>query len=105
MAKRVFEIAKELGVKSKAIVDKCVAEGIPDIQNHMSSVKAGLEATVREWFSVSTDHESTTAVETADPVKLEEVRLERKTKARSDTGHVRRRLGADGWLFDDGCDR
>lgn len=85
MAKRVFEIAKELGVKSKAIVDKCVAEGIPNIQNHMSSISAGLEATVREWFSVSADHESTTAVETADPVKLEEVRLERKAKPRAKT--------------------
>ena len=53
MAKRVFEIAKELGIKSKAIVDKCRAEGIPEsvIKNHMSTASAGLEATFREWFS------------------------------------------------------
>ena len=30
MAKRVFEIAKELGVKSKAVVEKCHHEGIPE---------------------------------------------------------------------------
>ncbi len=50
-AKRVHEIAKTLGVKSKSIVTKCEAEGIPGITNHMSSVSAGLEATIREWFA------------------------------------------------------
>ncbi len=83
MAKRVFEIAKELGVKSKAIVDKCVAEGIPNIQNHMSSISAGLEATVREWFSGSEADAAHTAVETAEPVNIEEVRVEPRARART----------------------
>ena len=48
--KRVFELAKELGVKSKAIVEKCQDEGVPGITNHMSTVKTGLEMTIREWF-------------------------------------------------------
>ncbi|NRA58252.1 MAG: translation initiation factor IF-2 N-terminal domain-containing protein, partial [Phycisphaerales bacterium] len=45
MAKRVFEIAKELGVASKAIVQKCRDEDIPEtvIKNHMSTVSVGLE--------------------------------------------------------------
>jgi len=48
--KRVFELAKELGVKSKVIVEKCQEEGVPGITNHMSTVKTGLEMTIREWF-------------------------------------------------------
>ena len=38
--KRIFEIAKDLGVDSKAIVAKCHAEGIPaeTVKNHMSSI-------------------------------------------------------------------
>lgn len=86
MAKRVFEIAKELGVKSKAIVDKCVHEGIPEsiIKNHMSTVSAGLEATIREWFSGSGDGGVATAVETSDKVDLEEVRVApRRAKAKA----------------------
>ncbi len=73
MAKRVFEIAKELGVSSKAILEKCQAEGVPNMNNHMSSVSAGLEATVREWFSDSAG--GGTAVETAPHVDLESVRV------------------------------
>lgn len=50
--KRVFEIAKELGIKSKSIVDKCHQEGISNdvIKNHMSKVSTGLEQTIRDWF-------------------------------------------------------
>ena len=81
MAKRVFEIAKELGVASKAVVQKCRDEGIPEsvIKNHMSTVSVGLEATVREWFSGG-EAPSATAVETSKPVNLEKVRA--KPRAR-----------------------
>lgn len=87
MAKRVFEIAKELEVKSKAIVDKCVAEGIPNIQNHMSSVGAGLEATIREWFrgggAEAEGGGTATAVETTAKVDIEKVRAPAKKKAKA----------------------
>lgn len=70
-AKRLFEIAKELGIDSKAIVAKCHAEGIPEstIKNYQSTVSAGLEATIREWFS---DHaaSASTAIETAEKVDV-----------------------------------
>ncbi|MCW5753252.1 MAG: translation initiation factor IF-2 [Phycisphaeraceae bacterium] len=80
MAKRVFEIAKELGVESKAIVAKCHEEGVPDsvIKGHMSTVTAGLEASIRDWFSASA--ESGTAVETADKVDLAKVQRPRKAR-------------------------
>jgi translation initiation factor IF-2 len=75
LARRIFEIAKELGVDSKAIVGKCQAEGISAdvIKNHMSTVSAGLEATIREWFSVH-DASSGSAVETAEKVDLDKVK-------------------------------
>ena len=80
MAKRIFEIARELDVKSKAIVEKCKAEDIPGVNNHMSSVSAGLEATIREWFSDANAGESSngTAVQSSPKVDLERVRQQRK---------------------------
>jgi hypothetical protein len=67
--KRVHDIAKELNIESKAIIGKCVAEGVPGIVNHMSVVKLGLEATIREWFS-GQGGGTATAVETAEKVDI-----------------------------------
>ena len=75
---RVYILAKELGVKSQAIVEKCQAEDL-DVKNHMATISAGLAATIREWFS---EGEHTTAVETAERVDLEKVRVRRKKKAK-----------------------
>lgn len=83
---RIFELAKELGIKSKAIVEKCHAEGIPKdvIKNHMSTISIGLEQTVREWFSSENTEESPhTAVEKTERVDLEKARSPKKaTKAK-----------------------
>ncbi len=73
---RVHTLAKELNVSSKDIIAKCKAEGI-NLKNHMSTVGAGLEATVREWFS---EGAHTTTVETAKRVDLQKVR--KKTRAK-----------------------
>ncbi len=72
MATRVFELAKQLGVTSKIVLQKCRAEGI-DVPNHMSTLSAGLEATIREWFGLLDSH---TAVEKAQHVDLQEARAE-----------------------------
>ncbi|HEX8876093.1 MAG TPA: translation initiation factor IF-2 [Phycisphaerales bacterium] len=73
--KRLHEIAKEIGIDSKVIVAKCHAEGIPEatVKNHMSPISAGLEATIKEWFS---DHaaSSSTAVETAEKIDISTVK-------------------------------
>ena len=71
---RVHILAKELNVKSKAIVEKCQAEGL-DIKNHMATISAGLAATIREWFS---EGEHATTVETTDRVNLKKVRIKKK---------------------------
>ncbi len=83
MAKRVFELARELSVRSKDVLTKCRAEGL-ELKNHMATLSAGLEATIREWFS-ELDDETTehTAVETTEHVNLAEAReVARKTRRR-----------------------
>lgn len=76
---RVHQIAKELGVTSKDVVAKCSSEGISQVTNHMSTLSAGLAATIREWFSVKADGGS--AVQTAAPVDIDKARA-RATKRR-----------------------
>jgi translation initiation factor IF-2 len=73
---RVYILARELGVKSSAIVKKCQDEGL-NVQNHMATISAGLAATIREWFS---EGENVTTIETAEKVDLAEVRVKRKPK-------------------------
>jgi translation initiation factor IF-2 len=65
--KRIHQLAKELNVDSKNIIEKCIAEGIPGIKDHLSPVKIGLEMTIREWFTRDANS-SHNAVETADKV-------------------------------------
>jgi translation initiation factor IF-2 len=72
----VYILAKELGVKSTAIVKKCQDEGL-DVKNHMSTISAGLAATIREWFS---EGENITTVEIAEKVDLKKVRIRKKKK-------------------------
>ena len=74
---RVHLLANELGVKSKAIIEKCQAEGLDQVKNHMSTISAGLAATIREWFSEG-EHETT--VEVTKRVDLKKVRVKRKKK-------------------------
>ena len=74
---RVYILAKELGVKSSAIVKKCQDENL-DVKNHMSVISAGLAATIQEWFS---EGENLTTVETSEKVDLDKVRVKKKKKA------------------------
>ena len=82
MATRVFELAHDIGVTSKQILSKCRAEGL-ELKNHMTALSAGLEATIREWFSEGTH---ATTIETADQVDVptareEALKVRRRRKA------------------------
>ncbi len=81
-ATRVYLLARDLGVKSSAIVEKCQAEGL-DVKNHMAAISAGLAATIREWF---TEGENVTTVETAQKVDLAEVRVKRAVRKKVEEG-------------------
>ena len=71
---RVYILARELDIKSSAIVKKCHDEGL-DVKNHMSVISAGLAATIREWFS---EGDNITTVETAEKVNLRKARVRKK---------------------------
>ncbi|BAM03546.1 translation initiation factor IF-2 [Phycisphaera mikurensis] len=77
---RIHQLAKELGVNSKAIVAKCDDEGVPDITNHMSVVKLGLAETIRQWFADS-GGEDHAAVEAADKVDVEAAKKKVRKRA------------------------
>ncbi|MCC6425565.1 MAG: translation initiation factor IF-2 [Phycisphaerales bacterium] len=81
--KRIFEIAKELNVESKHILQKCWDEGIDKdkVKNHMSQVAVGLEATIKEWFG-QTGSGVATAIETAPKVEDPPAADHRKAAAR-----------------------
>ena len=80
---RVHKIAKELGVNSKDIIAKCKSEGIANIKTYQSAVSAGLEATIKEWFSET--GASSSAVETAEKVDVKKVKAKviKKTKTKT----------------------
>ena len=100
MAKRIFEIAKELGIESKAIVAKCQAEGIPEsvVKNHMSAISAGLEASIRDWFSGAQVEQggTATAVETSAKVDVASVRTKTTRRKTKHDGAVTAEPGAPG---------
>ena len=75
---RVHQVAKTLGVTSKAVVAKCKEEGIPNITGHMSALSAGLAATIGDWFS---SEEGSTSVETSAKVDLKKVKAKPRKKA------------------------
>jgi translation initiation factor IF-2 len=52
--RKLYELAKELGIKSKVIIDKCQENGL-DVKTHMATISAGLEATIRNWFAEAAD--------------------------------------------------
>jgi len=81
LAIRVHILSKELNVSSKAILDKCRAEGL-DVKNHMTVLSAGLEATIREWFS---EGEHQTTEEMSDRVDLNKARTKRRRKKETET--------------------
>ena len=90
---RIFELAKELGVKSKEILTKLDEEGIPDVKNHMSSVSLGLATTIRDWFGNEAAEEEggvATAVETEDDSSSESAATTDSTAARKKATKARK---------------
>ncbi len=84
---RVNQLAKELNVESKLILQKLRDEGLGDqATNHMSVLKLGLAASVREWFSEG-DSGGGTAVEIAPHVDVATAKPKRpRTRKKSEAG-------------------
>jgi translation initiation factor IF-2 len=83
---RIYKLAKELEVKSSAIVEKCQAEGL-DVKNHMSSIPIGLAETIKEWFS---EGEHATTVETSERVDLEKAKVRKRKKKKKEAEEAKR---------------
>ena len=49
---KVKELARQTGVTSRQIIDRCRAEGIP-VQNSITKLTPQVERTVRVWFDPS----------------------------------------------------
>ncbi len=88
---RVNQLAKELGIASKAILDRCKTEGLGDkVPNHMSLMSLGLAETVREWFAdggagVATAVETATE-EAAEPKRKTTTRRRKKSATEEEAG-------------------
>jgi translation initiation factor IF-2 len=80
---KVFQLAKELGVDSKAIIKKCKDEQLANIETHMSPISAGQAATIREWFASG---EMKTAVEETAHVETGANKRKRPTRTRTRHG-------------------
>ena len=83
MAKqRITDIAKELGIDARAIIKKCVDEGVPPeaVKSQLSMIPAGLVASIREWFSDSGS--VATAVESTEHIDVETVKAKPSARAR-----------------------
>ena len=50
---KVKELARELGVTSRQLVERCRAEGFP-VQNSITKLHPELERTIRGWFAAET---------------------------------------------------
>jgi len=51
---KVKDLAHEVGITSRQLIDRCRAEGFP-IQNSITKLNPELERTVRLWFAGGTD--------------------------------------------------
>ncbi len=47
---KVKELARELGVTSRQLIDRCRAEGFP-VQNSITKLNPELERTIRGWVA------------------------------------------------------
>ena len=46
---KIKDLAKDLGLTSRSLIDRCRAEGVP-IQNSITKLDRATEARVRGWF-------------------------------------------------------
>jgi len=89
---RVNQLAKEIGIESKAILARCRDEGIV-VANHQSTISVGLAETIKEWFAGQGSAEGGTAVAIAP--------AETAVKPKTARPPVRKRVGGDEAPHDD----
>jgi translation initiation factor IF-2 len=83
---RIHDLAKELGVNSKDIIAKCLAEDVPAdlVKNHMAVIPIGLAQSIKDWFSAGAGG-TATAVEQTEHVYVEKVKAKAAPKKKTAT--------------------
>ena len=76
---RVYELAKELNLESKTLVDFLVELGA-DIKNHMSTVESDIAEMVREHFLESDDE----LVESDEEIEAKKIKKRKKHSKRDE---------------------
>ena len=59
---RITQVAKDLGIPTKDIIEKCISEGIEGVSSPQASIPLGLAETIKEWFGGSTTRTETPAL-------------------------------------------
>ncbi|MCH7632680.1 MAG: translation initiation factor IF-2 N-terminal domain-containing protein [Planctomycetes bacterium] len=54
---KVKELAKELGITSRELIERCRTSGVP-VQNSVTKLQPEAERRVREWFHHNDENES-----------------------------------------------
>ncbi|MBK8914155.1 MAG: translation initiation factor IF-2 [Phycisphaerales bacterium] len=80
---RLHNLAKELGIPSKSIIEKCRAEGI-EVKNHMAAIPIGLAESIKEWFGAGDVATSVEIAEHPDLAKIPKRRPRRPTDTDSE---------------------
>ena len=89
---RIHALAKELGVTSREILDRCAEEDSIEVKNHMSSVKGEAILTIRGWFAPPSEEAEATDADQADAERGENTEGEGEGRRR----RRRRRRGRRG---------
>ena len=89
---RVSQLAKELNITSKAILDRIKKEGLPNPPvNAQSTISLGLAETVREWFA----NAPASAPELEAPVATVEIHDDEAHEAHKSKTHPRKKKKSD----------
>lgn len=54
---KIKELAKEIGITSRQLLNRCRIEGIP-VQNSITRLKPDIEKQIRSWFDDDVDDQN-----------------------------------------------
>jgi len=75
---RITQLAKDIGISAKDIIDKCVREGVEGVTTPQATVTLGLAETIKEWFGGGA---TSSAMETTEHVDVDALREKAKKVA------------------------
>ncbi|MCP3906059.1 MAG: Rne/Rng family ribonuclease [Planctomycetes bacterium] len=95
--RRIHELAKELGCKSRELLERCREEGSIEVKGYMSRVTAAQAAVIVGWFSEDSEAaavvEAATEAEASAETEASEERPRRRRRRRGGRGRSRRGRG------------